>query len=578
MTSDKLLVAAIDFGTTYSGYAFSTTAEYKDNPLKIHSNQAWVAGGKSLLSLKTPTCLLLDKNEKLVSFGYEAENTYSDLLMDDKAADYYYFQRFKMKLHQNSDLSKSTKVKDVTGKALNALDVFAKSISALKLHLMGTLENQATGIKPTEIQWVLTVPAIWSDTAKQFMRSAAEQAGIPGNQLKIALEPEAASMYCQHLPLDKLTGAGTGFSVTKKGTKYMVIDLGGGTADITVHEKLEGGKLKELYKASGGACGGTAVDSKFVQSAFIKVVGNPVMTDLAEQFPGSYLDLYREFETVKRTVTPTKEGKVNLTIPIVAINTVMEDSGETFKDALAKSTMSDKVLLLGDKLRIDAKMMKEVFFGEVIKEIVKHLEDILKRRETNGVSILLLVGGFSESPMVQAAIRKAFPDKRVIIPDEAGLSVLKGAVIYGHTPETITSRIIRYSYGARIVPDFNPRKHRNDKKCRIADTDRCLDVFSSFMKAGTSVPLHHKEISGYSTTTPCQTSMMLKIYHSPEESPEYTDDDDCEPLGEMEIEVPDPSNEERSLIVLYEFGDTELKVTAVEEKSKKPCRAEFKLL
>jgi len=30
-------------------------------------------------------------------------------------------------------------------------------------------------IKPTEIGWVLTVPAIWSDAAKQFMREAAVQ-------------------------------------------------------------------------------------------------------------------------------------------------------------------------------------------------------------------------------------------------------------------------------------------------------------------------------------------------------------------------------------------------------------------
>ncbi|XP_033753962.1 heat shock 70 kDa protein 12B-like [Pecten maximus] len=578
MDSKTLLVAAIDFGTTFSGYAFSTTADYKDNPLRIHSNQAWVAGGASLLSLKTPTCLLLDKHENLVSFGYEAENTYSDITLEGKEADFYYFQRFKMKLYENSELSKTTVVEDVTGKTLNALDVFAKSISALKTHLMGTLKNMGTSITPIEIKWVLTVPAIWSDTAKQFMRSAAVQAGIPGKQLKIALEPEAASLYCQHLPLDKLTGSEPGFSVTKTGTKYMVIDLGGGTADITVHEKLDGGKLKELYKASGGSCGGTAVDSKFVHSAFIQVVGTPVMTELAERFPGSYLDLYREFETVKRTVTPEKEGKVNMTIPIVGINTIMAEEGETFKDALADSTVAGKISLLGDKLRIDAEMVKEVFFGEVIKDIVKHLKDILGRPETNGVSILLLVGGFSDSPMVQAAIRKAFPDKRVIIPSEAGLSVLKGAVIYGHKPDTIDSRIVRYTYGVRIVPDFNTMKHRNDKKCQISGKDRCLDVFSSFMQAGTSVPVHHQKLCSYSTTTPCQESMMLKIYQSTEESPEYTDDDCCKLLGEMEIKVPNPSNEDRDLLVVYDFGDTELTVTAVETESKTPCVADFKLL
>ena len=53
------------------------------------------------------------------------------------------------------------------------------------------------------------------------------QAGIPGDQLLIALEPEAASIYCQHLPIEKLQGAGAGFTMARKGTKFMIIDLGG---------------------------------------------------------------------------------------------------------------------------------------------------------------------------------------------------------------------------------------------------------------------------------------------------------------------------------------------------------------
>jgi hypothetical protein len=39
--SDYVMVAAIDFGTTYSGYAFSTISNLKLDPLKIHANQAW---------------------------------------------------------------------------------------------------------------------------------------------------------------------------------------------------------------------------------------------------------------------------------------------------------------------------------------------------------------------------------------------------------------------------------------------------------------------------------------------------------------------------------------------------------
>lgn len=39
--------------------------------------------------------------------------------------------------------------------------------------------------------------------------------------------------------------------------RYMVVDCGGGTVDITVHEMEKEGLLRELYKATGGAYGGT---------------------------------------------------------------------------------------------------------------------------------------------------------------------------------------------------------------------------------------------------------------------------------------------------------------------------------
>lgn len=95
-------VAAIDFGTTYSGYAFSVShMKTKLKDVQILANQAWNAGIREAISLKTPTCLLLNEEKEIVSFGYEAENEYSDIVMDGRQNDYYYFYRFKMSLHEN---------------------------------------------------------------------------------------------------------------------------------------------------------------------------------------------------------------------------------------------------------------------------------------------------------------------------------------------------------------------------------------------------------------------------------------------------------------------------------------------
>lgn len=48
----------------------------------------------------------------------------------------------------------------------------------------------------TKVEFVLTVPAVWSDSAKNATLQAAERAGM-GNrhELKLISEPEAAAIY-----------------------------------------------------------------------------------------------------------------------------------------------------------------------------------------------------------------------------------------------------------------------------------------------------------------------------------------------------------------------------------------------
>lgn len=53
------------------------------------------------------------------------------------------------------------------------------------------------------------------------------QAGISRNQLMIALEPEAASLFCKYLPIEKLQGSEGGISAFKPGSRYLVLDAGG---------------------------------------------------------------------------------------------------------------------------------------------------------------------------------------------------------------------------------------------------------------------------------------------------------------------------------------------------------------
>ena len=75
-------------------------------------------------------------------------------------------------------------------------------------------------------------------------------------------------------------------------------------------------------------------------------------------------------------------------------------------------------------------------FTPTIDSIITLMKNTVSNRATNGVSHIVsnivMVGGLSECPMIQDAVYKAFPDNQIIIPDEADLSVLKGAVLFGH--------------------------------------------------------------------------------------------------------------------------------------------------
>lgn len=58
---------------------------------------------------------------------------------------------------------------------MKAKDVFAAGIEYLKNHALELLKTRGHEVDDWDIQWVLTVPAIWSDAAKQFMREAAQR-------------------------------------------------------------------------------------------------------------------------------------------------------------------------------------------------------------------------------------------------------------------------------------------------------------------------------------------------------------------------------------------------------------------
>ena len=98
-TTDKTIVAAIDVGTAYSGYAYADKSEFniKDSA-SIHLNN-WRGNKVQNPSDKAPSVVLFDPEGNFHSFGYAAESDYMQKMKDNEHREWYCFRNFKMQLY-----------------------------------------------------------------------------------------------------------------------------------------------------------------------------------------------------------------------------------------------------------------------------------------------------------------------------------------------------------------------------------------------------------------------------------------------------------------------------------------------
>lgn len=568
------VVVAIDFGTTYSGYAFSLSSEFLSNK-NDHLNKIVIDNWNSgdLLSEKTPTTLLLDKSKNLVSFGYEAENDYGRMTEEERN-EHYYFRRFKMMLYDKDGklkLTRDTVLKDIKDKEMPAIDVFARSIEYLKDKFVKTFKDRNLQVTflPLEkyVTWVLTVPAIWDEPAKQFMQEAAERAGISKESLLICLEPEAAAIYCKWIQIERDDDA---LNVMKPGRRFLVLDAGGGTIDMAMQEVREDGKLQEINRAEGGDWGGIFVDDEFKQM-LEGIVSKPIIEAFRMKFTGDYIELFRYFEKKKRE---KQTGKVvRILIPPTLLD-IADDITKRTED----QGLKDEVELKKDKLQIKLDKFKE-FFNKVVDKIVVKVEEMLVSETAKGTNVIIMVGGFSESNFLQERIKNSFPKHTVVIPQGCGLAVLKGAVLYGHDPDIIAARVVKYTYGVGTNTRFIKDKHPESKKKLINGIEYCTDKFDIHVNKGTLVHSNEETLESYSPLYEDQTSVKFGVFVSDTEYPQYTDDEGCREIGSLTVPMPNTAGGTRRKVkAKFKFGATKITVEGIDESSGKSVDVKFDFL
>ena len=281
----------------------------------------------------------------------------------------------------------------------------------------------------------------------------------------------------------------------------------------------------------------------------------------------------------KRDFRGDGNKQITIKIPVSLKETFERETDETIQDALGQTAYSTKLKWTGDKLRINSTLFTTLF-DIATGNIVEHVKKLLKEPEISGTSNIIMVGGFSESPLIQAKVKEAFPNMTVLIPGEAGLSVLKGAVIFGHIPRTISARKAKYTYGLSTMTNFVKGKHRDDKKETIGKQVKCKDIFSIHVEKGQSLELDEVQSERcYNPVEADQKEIVFQFYTSDQQDPMYVTDPGCTHIGKMAVKIPDTSGGlDRPVKVQLIFGGTEIKVNAIEVKTNKTTTAKLQFL
>ncbi|CAN0255605.1 unnamed protein product, partial [Hapterophycus canaliculatus] len=213
------ITVAIDFGTTRSAWAYRVSGQ-ADNKILVRIPDTARASPSS--TTKTETVALLNRagRGELLAFGPAALQQYAEDDVEENAL----FRWFKVDLCEiapgETTVDLLTTV-STAGHVVPLLGVITASLVYFRDDVLGFLSSTSGGtVRATDVNWVLTVPAIYDDFSKNFMRQAAYAAGmmdrVSSTKLRLCLEPEAACLT--------VTMEDNPLTCEAEGKKMMVVD------------------------------------------------------------------------------------------------------------------------------------------------------------------------------------------------------------------------------------------------------------------------------------------------------------------------------------------------------------------
>ncbi|MRG92869.1 molecular chaperone DnaK [Polyangium spumosum] len=323
-------------------------------------------------------------------------------------------------------------------------------VSAMILAQMKETAERFLGEPVTEA--VITVPAYFDDAQRQATKDAGKIAGLEVR--RIINEPTAAALA---YGLDKKA---------KAAETIAVYDLGGGTFDISILE-ISGGVFN--VKATGGDThlGGEDFDGRLMDM----LVGE-FQLEFGVDLRGDRMAMQRlkeAAEKAKHELSSSLDTQINL--PFIAVG-------------------SD-----GAPLHLERSMQRnelEMLTQDLVDRTIEVCRDVLgdARLSPSAIETVVLVGGMTRMPAVQAAVKELFgkdPCKGVN-PDEvvAVGAALQAAALSGQADEILLLDVTPLSLGVEtgggVMTRLIPRN-------TTIPTSRG-EIFTTSLDRQTFVPIH----------------------------------------------------------------------------------------
>ena len=487
----------------------------------------------------------------VITFGNEAEKLFCSMTNEERN-NHIFVKWFKMELY-NAAVGEDPILDKYSDHPIKVtLSVaFTKVLEVFKDGALNQFNKcQSDNILP--ILWVVTVPAIWNESSINHMRQMAFDAGIiseiNSENLILCLEPEGICFSAvNEETMTHLVGSMASNSlldrngidsdtvminetskdmitnnVTKMlsilGNKFIVIDAGGGTVDMSAYEvmSVHPFKVKQLAIPTGGPYGSTQVDQQFMNMIY-NIIGIEASHILLNKYRIIELEILKSWESIKIHSLPDSPiNYINLGIlqkeVLLPLNMDISHLIQTYSELQIDNNL--KPISKGlTNIGLPPTLIQS-FLQPSISSILNCLQSYRKNTRAKEASHLLLAGGYSSNYYLKESIsnlanmndsdtystssvvyegcpemKSSFHDAlfsikmnnpiinsisdnndnndnmNILFVTNPNTAIVRGAAVYGTAHiSMVTHRIARYTYGERMMSLYNQNEEEDRKR------------------------------------------------------------------------------------------------------------------